>query len=171
MGRRSAQPACRSTLVLTAFLLLPGLAGAQSAPSLLDAYGRAVALLNFMTTYVAESLLACAEKKHLADGQADARFKAYRDRNATLLERADAWKEEAEKRLRSQGDERAARERGDEAGMGATAAALARVQAEMDQVRDIRALCAGKVEGIESGRYDLSLNAEFVGLLKTKPSP
>jgi hypothetical protein len=60
-------------------------------------------------------------------------------------------------------------ERADESGMSATAAALARVQAEMGQVRDIRALCAGKAEGIESGRYDLSLNAELVGLLKKEP--
>jgi hypothetical protein len=156
-------------LLATACLLLAGTANAQSAPSLLEAYGRTVALLNFMTTYVAESLIACGEKGSLAHGQADARFKTYRERNAALLERADAWTKEAEKRLASQGDERAALERAEEAGMGATAAALARVQAEMDQVRDIRALCAGKVEGIEAGRYDLSLNIEFVGLLKTKP--
>ena len=156
-------------LVFGTCLLLPGCAGAQSAPSLLDAYGRTVALLNFMTTYVGESLLACAERNVLAEGQAEARFKAYRERNAALLERAGAWRQEVEKQLRSQGQERAALERADEAGMSATAAALARVRAEIDKVRDIRALCAGKVEGIESGRYDLSLNAEFVGLLKTNP--
>ena len=168
MGRISAQLACRSTMAL-ACLLLPGLAGAQSAPPLLDAYGRTVALLNFMTTYVAESLLACAEKNVLSEGQAEARFKAYRERNAALLERAGTWRQEAEKRLRSHGEERAAAERADEAGMGATAAALARVQAEIEKVRDVRALCAGKLGAIESGRYDLSLNAEFVGLLKTNP--
>ena len=156
-------------LVFGACLLLPGAAAAQSVPPLLDAYGRSVALLNFMTSYVAESLLACAEKNFLADGQAEARFKAYRERNATLLERADTWRQEAEKRLRSQGEERAAQERADEAGMSATAAAMARVQAEMDKVRDVRALCAGKIEGIESGRYDLSLNAELVGLLDREP--
>jgi len=155
--------------LLAACLLLPAMASAQSAPSLLDAYGRTVALLNFMTTYVAESLLACEEKNVLAKGQAEARFKAYRERNAALLERADTFRQEAEKRLRAQGEERAAQQRADEAGMGATAAALARVQAEMDQVRDMRALCAGKVEGIESGRYDLSLNTELVGLLKANP--
>jgi hypothetical protein len=153
----------------TACLLFAGAANAQPAPSLLDAYGRTVALLNFMTSYVAESLLACEERKILAEGQAETRFKAYRERNASLLERADTWRQEAEKRLRSQGEERAAQERADEAGMSATAAALARVRAEMDKVRDTRALCVGKVEGIESGRYDLSLNAEFVGLLKTNP--
>jgi hypothetical protein len=156
-------------LLAAACLLLAGTASPQSAPSLLDAYGRTVALLNFMTSYVAESLLACEERKILAEGQAETRFKAYRERNAKLLERADTWRQETEKRLRSQGEERAAQERADEAGMSATAAALARVGAEMDKVRDTRALCVGKVEGIESGRYDLSLNAEFVGLLKTNP--
>ena len=155
--------------LLAACLLFPGMAGAQSAPSLLEAYGRTVALLNFMTTYVAESLIACGDKGFLAHGQAEARFKTYRERNAALLERGDAWTKGAEKRLASRGDERAALERAEEAGMGATAAALARVQAEMDQVRDIRALCAGKVEGIEAGRYDLSLNAELVNLLKANP--
>jgi len=155
--------------LLAAGLLFAAAATAQPAPSLLDAYGRTVALLNFMTTYVAESLLACAEKSFLPEADAQARFKVYRERNAALLERADAWRQEAEKRLRSRGDESAAQERAEEAGAGATAAALGRVQAEMDQVRDVRALCAGKLEGIESGRYDLSLNAEFVGLLKTNP--
>ena len=155
--------------LLAAGLLFPGMVCAQSPPSLLDAYGRTVALLNFMTTYVAESLLACEEKNALAKGQAEARFKAYRERNAALLERAEAWRQEAEKRLRSGGEERAAQERADEAGMGATAAGLARVQAEMEQVRDVRALCAGKAAGIESGRYDLSLNVELVKLLKANP--
>ena len=156
-------------MLATACLLLAVTASAQSTPPPLDAYGRTVALLNFMTTYVAESLLACEEKTVLGKGQAEARFKAYRERNAALLERADTWRQEAEKRLRSQGEERAVQERADESGMSATAAALARVQAEMGQVRDVRALCAGKAEGIESGRYDLSLNAELVGLLKREP--
>jgi hypothetical protein len=161
---------CRANrLVLAACLMLPGAAAAQSAPSLLDAYGRAIALLHFMTSYVSASLLACAETNVLTEGQAEARFQAYRERNAALLERAEAWRREAEQRLRSQGDERAARERSDEAGMSATAAALARVQQEMAKVGDVRALCAGKFEGIESGRYDLSVNAEFVGLLKANP--
>jgi len=153
----------------TACLLFAGTANAQPAPSLLDAYGRTVALLSFMTSYVAESLLACEERNFLSRGEAEARFKAYRERNAALLERADTWKQEAEKRLRSQGEEGAAPERAEEAGMSATAAGLARVHAEMENVRDVRALCAGKAEGIESGRYDLSLNAELVGLLKTNP--
>src|SRR5688572_28329476 len=115
-------------LVLAAGLMLPGAAAAQTAPSLLDAYGRATALLKFMTTYVGESLLACAEKNVIAEPQAEARFQAYRQRNAALLELADSWRQAAEQRLRARGEESAARERADEAGMGATAAALARVQ-------------------------------------------
>jgi hypothetical protein len=149
--------------------MLPGLAAAQSQSTLLDSYGRVVALLNFMTSYVGESLLACAERNHLTDGQAEARFQAYRERNATLLDRADKWKQETEKRLASQGEQSAAQERADEAGMSATAVALARVQDEIAKVRDFRALCAGKIEGIEAGRYDLSANAELVDLLKENP--
>jgi hypothetical protein len=152
-----------------AWVMLSGPAAAQPPLALLDAYGRTIALLNFMTSYIAESLLACAEKNALSNAQADARFKAYRERNAALLERADTWRQEAEKRLRSQGEAHAADQRAEEAGMSATAAALGRVQAEMDQSRDVRALCTGKMEGIESGRYDLSLNVELVGLLKTNP--
>lgn len=161
--------AARAWLATACLLFAGSTANAQPAPSLLDAYGRTVALLNFMTSYVAESLLACEERNFLARGQAEARFKAYRERNGALLERADAFRQNAEKQLRSKGEERAAQERADEAGMGATAAALARVQAEMEKVRDVRTLCDGKVAGIESGRYDLSLNAELVGLLKANP--
>jgi hypothetical protein len=155
-------------LLLAACLALPGAAAAQSAPPLLDAYGRVTALLDFMTSYVGESLLACAERGFLTEAQAEARFRAYRERNAALLERADTWKRQAEKQLRSQGEERAARERAGEAGMGATGMALVRVQDELGKVRDLRALCAGKAEGIESGRYDLALNTELVGLLQTE---
>lgn len=161
---------CRvKPLLFAACLALPGAAAAQSAPPLLDAYGRSIALLDFMTSYVGESLLACAERSFLTEGQADARFRAYRERNAALLERADAWRQQTERQLSARGEEREARERASEASMGATAMALARVQDEMGKVRDLRALCQGKVEGIESGRYDLSLNAELVGLLRTKP--
>jgi hypothetical protein len=149
--------------------MLPGPAAAQSAPSLLDAYGRVVALQSFMTSYVGETLLACAEKKVHTEAQAEARFKAYRERNAALLERADSWRAEAEKRLRAQGDERAARERADEVDASATAVALARVKQEIDKAGDVRALCGARVEGIESGRYDLSVNTDFVGLLKENP--
>lgn len=156
-------------LLLAACLALPQAAAAQSAPPLLDAYGRVIALLDFMTSYVGESLLACAERSFLTEAQAEARFWAYRERNATLLERADRWRKAAERRLRAQGDERAAQDRAGETRTGATTMALARVQEEVGRVRDLRALCAGKAEAIATGRYDLSLNAEFVGLLQADP--
>ena len=156
-------------LAFAACLMLPGLVAAQSQSTLLDSYGRVVALLNFMTSYVGETLLACAEKNFLTEVQTEARFKDYRERNAALLERANAWRQEAEKRLRAQGDERAARERAEAAGMSATSVALARVKQEIDKAADVRALCSARVQGIESGRYDLSVNADFVGLLKDSP--
>jgi len=149
--------------------MLPGAAAAQSAPSLLDAYGRSIAMQNFMTSYVSVSLLACAEKGFLTEAQAEARFQAYRERNAALLKRAESWRQEAEKRLRALGKEDAAQERADEVGGSATSLALARVQEEISRVSNFRALCAGKIEGIGAGRYDLSLNAEFVGLLGKNP--
>ena len=164
----SIPAAIRSAALLAAFLALPPAAVAQS-PTLLESYGRAIALLNFMTSYVSVSLLACAEGNFLTEAQAEARFQVYRERNAALLERAGAWRREAETRLGSQGDERAAQERADEAGMSGTTIALARVQEEIGKVSDLRALCAGKLAGIEAGRYDLSVNAEFVGLLEKKP--
>jgi hypothetical protein len=154
--------------VLAACLMLPVPAAAQSVP-LLDGYGRVTALLSFMTSYVSLSLLACAEKNILTEVQAEARFQAYRKRNAALLERADKWKQDAEKRLAAQGQEAAAQERADEASMGATTVALARVKEEIDKARDLRELCGARVQGIESGRYDLSVNADFVGLLKENP--
>jgi len=156
-----------NALVLAGFLALPTVASAQ--PALLDAYGRASALLNFMTAYVGESLLACAERGFFTEAQAEARFKAYRERNAALLERADRWRQEAENRLRTRAEERQGQERAAESGSGATTLALARVREEMGRVRDPGALCAGKLAGIEAGRYDLSLNAELVGLLGKVP--
>ncbi len=156
-------------LVLAACLVLPGPAAAQSQPALLDSYGRVIGLLDFMTSYVGEFLLACAERNFLTEGQAEARFKAYRGRNAVLLERADAWRQEAEKRLLAQGEGRAAQERAESAGMSATSVALERVKLEIDKAGDVRALCGARLEGIESGRYDLSVNADFVGLLKENP--
>ena len=169
MGRISAQFACRSAMVLAACLLPSGPAGAQSAPTLLDSYARAITLLNYMTTYVGESLLACAEKNVLTEEQAEARFKSYRVRNAMLLERAETWNKEAEKRLRAQGEDRAAQRRAEEAGMNAVAEASMRAQGEIGAARDVRALCAAKSAAIEAGSYDLSSNAEFVNLLKANP--
>ena len=165
----SAQLGCRSAMVLAACLLLPGTVGAQSAPTLLDSYARAITLLNYMTAYVGESLLACAEKNAMTEEQAEARFKSYRARNARLLERAETWNHEAEKRLRAQGEDRAAQRRAEEAGMSGVAEASMRVQGEIGTARDVRAFCAAKSAAIEAGGYDLSSNAEFVNLLKASP--
>jgi hypothetical protein len=169
MRRMSAQIAGRSTLVLAAGLLLPCPADAQSPPTLLDSYARAITLLNYMTAYVGESLLACAEKNALTEAQAETRFKAYRVRNAMLLERAETWNQEAEKRLRAQGEDRAAQRRAEEAGMSAVAEASMRAQGEIGNARDVGALCAARSAAIEAGSYDLSSNAEFVNLLKANP--
>ncbi len=156
-------------MVLAAFLLLPGTACAQSAPTLLDDYARATTLLNYMTTYVGEALLACAEKNVLTEDQAEARFKVYRERNAVLLERAETWSQDTEKQLRAQGEERTARRRAEQAGLGAIAEASTRAQGEIGAASDVRALCTRMVAAIESGHYDLSANAEFLRLLKAKP--
>jgi hypothetical protein len=163
------KPSRANHLVLAACLMLPGAAAAQSAPALLDAYARAIALLNYMTTYVGESLLACAEKSVLTEAQAEARFQAYRARNAALLERAETWRQEVEKRLRAQGEERAAGQRAEEAGMSAMMVASARAQGEIGKAGDVHAICGARFAGIESGRYDLSGNAEFVDLLRANP--
>jgi len=163
------KPGCSPAIVVAACLLLPGAAGAQSAPTLLDSYARVITLLNYMTAYVGESLLACAEKNALTEEQAEARFKAYRARNAMLLERAETWNQEVEKRLRAQGEDRAAQRRAEEAGMSALAEASMRAQGEIGAARDVRALCAAKSAAIEVGSYDLSSNAEFVNLLKANP--
>lgn len=163
------KPGYSPAIVLAAGLLLAGTAGAQSAPTLLDAYGRAVALLNYMTTYVGESLLACAAKNALTEEQAETRFEAYRVRNAVLLERAETWSKGVESRLRAQGEERAAQRRAEEAGLSAISEASIRAQGEIGRARDVRALCAAKLAAFEAGSYDLSSNAEFVTLLKANP--
>lgn len=156
-------------IVLAACLGLPGLAAAQSQPTLLESYGRVTTLLNYMTGYVGESLLACAAKIVLTEEQAEARYQAYRKRNAALLERAGAWSQDAEKRLHAQGGERAARRVAEETTLTAMAAASARAQGVIGKASDARAACAAMIAAIESGRFDLSVNAEFVNLLKTDP--
>jgi len=159
-----------NALALAGLLALPAVATAQpTQPALLDVYGHVIALQNFMTSYVGESLLACAERGFLTEAQAEARFKAYRERNAALLERADRWRLAAEDRLRTRGEERQGQERATESSAGATTIALARVREEMGKVRDLGGLCAGKQAGIKAGRYDLSLNAELVDLLGKVP--
>jgi hypothetical protein len=156
-------------LVLAASLLLPAAASAQSAPALLESYSRATTLLNFMTTYVGEVLLGCAEKKVVTEEQAEERFASYRKRNAALLERAETWSQEAEARLRAQGGEREARRNADKAGLGAVAEASTRAAGEIGKAGDARAYCAARLAAIESGSYDLSTNAELMNLLKVKP--
>jgi len=158
----------RRGAVLAAFLSLAGPAAAQSAAPLLDAYGRVTTLLNYMTMYVAESLLACAAKNVLTEDQAEARFQAYRERNAAMLERAENWSQQAEARLRAQGAERAAR-RAAETGLGAVAEATVRAQGEIGKAGDVRAACTAKITAIQSGHYDLQSNSEFVNLLKADP--
>jgi hypothetical protein len=156
-------------MVLAAWLLLPAAAGAQSAPALLESYSRATALLNYMTTYVGEVLLGCAEKKVVTEEQAEARFTSYQKRNAALMEQAEAWSREAEARLRAQGDERNARRQADQAGLGAVAEASTRAQGELGTAKDPGAFCTARLAAIESGSYDLSVNRELAELLKTKP--
>lgn len=161
--------ATRSILVLAVCLNLAGPAAAQSPPSLLDSYARVTSLLDYMTSYVGEALLACAAKNVLTEEQAEARYQAYRKRNAALLERAEAWNQDAEKQLHAQGAERAARLAAEDASLTAMAAASARAQGVIGKATDARAACATMMAAIESGRFDLSVNAEFVNLLKTKP--
>ena len=160
--------ATRSGIVLAACLALTGPAAAQSQPTLLDSYARVTALQSYMTTYVGEALLACAAKNMLTEDQAETRYQAYRQRNAALLEQAESWSQQAEQRLRALGVPRATRQ-GEEAGLNAVGEASIRAQGAIGRAKDVRAACAAMIAAIDSGRYDLSGNAEFVDLLKTKP--
>lgn len=169
LGYSPNMRATRSGIVLAAWLGLAGPAAAQSQPTLLDSYGRVTSLLDYMTGYVGEALLACAAKGVLGEEQAEARYQAYRKRNAALLERAGAWNQDAEKRLNAQGDERVARRVAEDASLTAMAAASARAHGEIGRASDVRAACAAKIAAIQSGHYDLSSNGEFVNLLKAKP--
>lgn len=155
--------------LLAAALALPAAAAAQPAPTLLENYGRVVALLEYMTVHVGELLMACAAKNALTDAEAEARYQAYRKRNAALLERAESWRRQTERRLEAQGEARAAQELADRSGANATAIASMRAQVLIDKASDARRACEALLAAIESGRYDLSVNAEFVGLMKTSP--
>jgi hypothetical protein len=156
-------------VLLATGLALPIGGAAQPPPTLLESYARVTALQSYMTGHVGELLLACAEKNAITEGQAEARYQAYRQRNAALLDRADAWSKDAEKRLQAQGDEHEARRLAQDADLTAMAAASARAQGLIDKARDTRAACEAVMAAIDAGRYDLSGNAEFVNLLKTKP--
>jgi hypothetical protein len=152
--------------ILIAACLIPASAAAQPALTLLESYGRVTTLVNYMTVHVAELLLACAEKNIVAEEQADARYQAYRKRNSALLERAEAWSRDAERRLQAQGDGPAAQRLREESGLTAMAAASMHAQSRIGGARDVREACTARLAAIESGVYDLAGNAEFVGLLK-----
>ena len=148
--------------LLAGCLALPVPAWGQT---LLDDYARATALVTYMTMYVGESLLACAAAKALTDAQADARYRSYRERNAAVLERADAWSRGAEARLKTQGEQAAAQQLSQQAAMVASAAASERIEKEMQAAPDKAALCKARMLAIEGGRYDIGGNAELRELL------
>ena len=129
------------TAVLAAGVALPLALPAQPALALLESYGRVVALLSFMTVHVGELLLACSAKNVISEDQVEARFRAYRERNAVLLERAERWSQAAEKRLEAQGEGRAAQRQADDSGLSAMAAASAQAQGQIGNAGDARAAC------------------------------
>ena len=149
-------------LVVAVGLLLP-LPGAAQA--LLDDYARVATLVSYMTTFVGETLIACAGANAVTAQNADARFASYRERNAALLERAEAWNREAERRLRAGGEGHEARLRSEDASLTAMAAASAHVQGELGRAQDVPGFCAARIAAIESGRLDISHNAELQQLL------
>lgn len=151
--------------IAAACLLLPGVSAAQPAPAELDAYARVAAILNGTTAYVGESLLACAGANVLTEAQAEERFKSYRERNAALVARAEAWSREIETRLRAQGAERAAKGRAQEAGLSAIASSSQQAEREIGAAPGARAACADRLAAIEAGAFDLSRNPELLGLL------
>jgi hypothetical protein len=159
----------RQLLALVTGFALPLAAAAQAGSPLLESYGRVVALHDYVVGHVGELLIACAAQKVITDAQAEARYQAWRKRNAALLERAERWQQEAEKRLEAQGEERGAQQRGREASANATALASVRAQAVIGNARDAREACTVRLAAIESGQYDLSRNDELVGLLKANP--
>lgn len=152
-------------IAAAAFLLLPGLAAAQPAQALVEAYARVAAILNGTTAYVGGSLLACAAANALTEEQAEERFQSYRARNSALVVRADAWSKEIELQLRAHGEERAARGRAEDAGRSAIADSSHRAEREIVAAPDTRAICAGRLAAIDSGTFDLARNPELLGLL------
>jgi hypothetical protein len=146
-----------------ACLLWPACVSAQA--SLIDDYARVTALANYMSTFVGETLLACAAVKVLTEEQAETRFAAYRKRNAALLERVERWSERAERRLDGRGEGREARQRSEDAGLTAMAAASARADGELRAARDPAAFCAARLAAIQDGAFDASRNAELAELL------
>jgi hypothetical protein len=136
-----------------------------AAQTLLDDYARVSQLVQYMTTYVGETLLACAQASTLTEQQAEARFTAYRDRNAALLGRIEAWSREADRRLAASGEAHEGRRQSEDAGITGMAAASQQVEGEFRKVRDVAAFCAARIGAIENGRLDISGNAELQQLL------
>ena len=136
---------------------------AAQAP--IDDYARVTGLVDYMTTFVGETLLACVAAKALTEGDADARFAAYRERNAVVFGRAERWSEDAERRFAERGEGREARLRSEDASLTAMAAASARAQGELRAARDPAAFCAARLAAIQDGSFDASRNAELAKLL------
>jgi len=151
--------------VATAAFLLSGAAAAQPAQSLSKSYARVVAIVNGTTAYVGGSLLGCAAANVLTEQQAEERFTSYQARNATLAARVEAWRKDAESRLRAQGAERAAKAKAEEAGLSAIAGSSDQAEREIGAAPDKRAFCDRRVAAIEAGAADLARNPELRGLL------
>jgi len=146
-----------------ACLLWPACSPAQAV--LTEDYARVTALVNYMSTFVGETLLACAAINVLTEKQAEARFAAYRERNAALFGRAERWSEDAERRLDEGGEGRDARRRAEDAALTAMAAASSRAYGELRAARDPAAFCAARLAAIQDGGFDASRNAELAKLL------
>jgi len=155
----------RTAAALAAFLLLGGTSGAQPAQTLHKAYARVTTIVNFTTVYVGESLLACAAAGAISEAEAEEQFQSYRQRNAALDARVEAWSRETELKLRGRDAERAAREDAREAGLSAVAGASLHAQREVGAAPDARAFCAARLAAINAGAFDLSRNAELLALL------
>jgi hypothetical protein len=156
----------RTALAVAGCLLVAGTAAAQTDEAFAAAHARVTAIVNFTTVYVGELLIACAEAGALTEAQAEERFQSYRSRNAALIERAESWSREAERRLQGQDGARAARERAREAGQAAVAGGSLHAQREVDIAVDARAFCAARVTAIDGGAFDLSRSAELRALLE-----
>ena len=137
----------------------------SAAQALAEDYARVAALVSYMSAYVGETLLGCAAAKTLTDEEADARFVAYRKRNAAIFERAERWSEDAERRLGERGEGREARQRAEDASLTAMAAASAHAQAFLRAARDPAEFCAARLVAIQGGAFDASTNAELSRLL------
>jgi hypothetical protein len=150
---------------VAACLLLPGAGAGQSAQALVDDYARVVAILNGTAAYVGESLLSCAGASALTEAQAEERFRSYRERNAPVVARAEAWSRGIEARLRAQGVDRDARQRVEDAGLSAVAGSSQQAEREIRAASDAKAICGTRLAAIEGGAFDLARNPELLRLL------